>query len=145
MDLLVSEPAVAGQVDEQNQFLDSGRRSALSDVFGAFFSSRALIWVAGITTALGVGFFPGTSGLLYPHHLTAPYHLHILNLLISPIARWDSAWYLSIAKSGYALPYQTVFFPLYPGLLAAGSAVLGNGLDAPFGILLSCACAIGAL
>jgi Mannosyltransferase (PIG-V) len=119
--------------------------AALRDVLGAFFSSRALIWVAGIAAVLAVGLFPGDSGLLDPHHLTAPFHQRFLNILVSPATRWDSAWYLSIAKTGYVLSFQTVFFPLYPGLVATGGAVVGGGLDVVVGIALSCVCAIGAL
>ena len=62
-----------------------------------------------------IGFYPGAAALLDPHHLTAPFSQRLANVLVSPAARWDSAWYLSIAKTGYQLPYQTVFFPLYPG------------------------------
>ena len=47
-----------------------------------------------------------------------------LDSLLSPLARWDSTWYLGIADSGYSGP-STAFFPLYPllvrGLAAAGS------------------------
>jgi hypothetical protein len=146
MDSLVTEPLGGIEANECKEIsLDPGRRAALRDVFGAFFSSRALIWVVGVGTALTVGFFPGTSGLLDPHRLTVPFHQQFLNLLISPATRWDSAWYLSIAKTGYALPYQTVFFPLYPALLATGGSLVGSGLGAVIGILVSCACAIGAL
>jgi hypothetical protein len=125
--------------------LSDDRRAALRDVLGAYFSSRALVWVAGILAVLAVGFFPGGSGALDPHHLTAPFHQRLLNILISPATRWDSAWYLSIARTGYVFPFQTVFFPLYPGLIALGGAFLGHGLDAVVGIVVSCGCAIGAL
>ena len=125
--------------------LSDDRRAALRDALGAYFSSRALVWIAGILAVLAVGFFPGGSGALDPHHLTAPFHQRLLNVLISPATRRDSAWYLAIAKTGYALSYQTVFFPIYPGLIALGGGVVGSGLDAIVGIVVSCACAIGAL
>jgi Mannosyltransferase (PIG-V) len=139
---LVGRPEVGGLEDLS---LSEERRAALRAALGAFFSSRALVWVGGVAAVLTVGFFPGESGLLDPHHLTTPFHQHFLNVLISPATRWDSAWYLSIAKTGYVLSYQTVFFPLYPGLLAIGGAVVGSGFDVVLGIVLSCACAIGAL
>ena len=125
--------------------LDEERRAALRDTLGAFFSSRALVWIAGMATALAIGFYPGTSILLDPHHLTAPFHQEFLNVLVSPAARWDSAWYLSIAKTGYVLPYQSVFFPLYPALIAIGGVGVGSGLDIFVGIAVSIACSIGAL
>lgn len=125
--------------------LEGEGRTALLDTLGAFFSSRVLVWVVGVVAALLVGFFPGKTILLDPHQLTAPFHQHILNVLVSPAARWDSAWYLSIAKTGYVLPYQSVFFPLYPALIAVGGAGVGSGLDIVVGIVVSSACAIGAL
>lgn len=125
--------------------LSEERRTALRDVLGAFFSSRLLVWIVGVGAALAVGLYPGTSSLLDPHHLTAPFHQHFLNILISPAARWDSAWYLSIAKTGYSLSYQTVFFPLYPGLIRLGGDVVGGGLDLLVGIVISFACSVGAL
>jgi hypothetical protein len=124
--------------------LTEERQAALRDVLGAFFSSRLLVWLIGVLAVLVVGFYPGTSALLDPHHLTSPFHQRLLNILVSPATRWDSAWYLSIAKTGYVLSYQTVFFPLYPGLLAIGGAG-STGLELLVGIVVSFACAIGAL
>ncbi|MGA8745005.1 MAG: mannosyltransferase family protein [Solirubrobacterales bacterium] len=125
--------------------LDQEGRAALRDTLGAFFSSRVLIWVVGVAAALIIGLYPGTTILLDPHHLTAPFHQHFLNVLVSPAARWDSAWYLGIAKTGYVLPYQSVFFPLYPALIALGGAGVGAGLDLIVGIFVSVVCSIGAL
>jgi len=124
---------------------DEERRAAVRDILGAYFSSRMLVWIVGMATALAVGFYPGTTILLDPHHLTAPFHEHLINVLVSPAARWDSAWYLSIAKTGYVLPYQSVFFPIYPALVAIGGAGVGRGLDILVGIFISVVCSIGAL
>ena len=149
MDTLTTQPVdrIEGSPADGTPFLNEERRVAIRDVFGAYFSSRLLVWVAGILAVLAVGFFPGSSALLDPHHLTAPFHERILNILVSPAARWDSAWYLSIAKTGYSLSYQTVFFPLYPGLIRLGGDALGNGngADLLVGIAISVACALGAL
>ncbi|MDO8573359.1 MAG: mannosyltransferase family protein [Candidatus Daviesbacteria bacterium] len=52
--------------------------------------------------------------------------------LIDLHSRWDSIWYLDIAKNGYIFAGEEklsniVFFPLYPALIKAGSFVtLGN-------------------
>ncbi len=121
------------------------RRDALRDVLCAFLSSRMVVWAAGIAAVLLLGWRPGAVAQLDHAHLTMPFHQGVDNLLIAPGTRWDSAWYLSIAQSGYALSSQTVFFPLYPGLIALGGALLGHGLDAVVGIVVSCLCAIGAL
>ena len=49
------------------------------------------------------------------------------DVLLSPLARWDAVWYLSIAHSGYGhAAGPTAFFPLYP-LLVRGGAELGGG------------------
>ncbi len=147
MDAVTTQPVsdLAGLPVDDTAPLSDERRAAILDVLKAFFSSRVLLWLAGIVGVLAVGFYPGDFGVLDPHHLTAPFHQRIVNVLISPAARWDSAWYLSIAKSGYQLSYQTVFFPLYPGLIAIGGAAVGSGLDVIVGIVISCACAVGAL
>ncbi|HEX8959018.1 MAG TPA: mannosyltransferase family protein, partial [Solirubrobacterales bacterium] len=131
--------------DEPDVSLRDGRDVALREALAAFFSSRALIWVVGVLTVVAVGFFPGDSGSLDPSRLTTPFHVGVLDALVSPAARWDSAWYLAIAKTGYVFPSQTVFFPLFPGLMALGGVVVGNGLELVLGIFISCACAIGGL
>ena len=46
--------------------------------------------------------------------------------LLSPLARWDAAWYLRIADSGYAgSDVRAAFFPLYPLLVRAVAAPFG--------------------
>jgi Mannosyltransferase (PIG-V) len=127
--------------------LGGGRREALRDSLGAFFSSRALVWAAGIAAVVLLGWRPHTTALFDHAHLTAPFHQTLFNLLVSPATRWDSAWYLAVAKTGYVFSSQTVFFPLYPGLIAFGAALAGHGigLDLVLGILISVACALGAL
>ena len=49
------------------------------------------------------------------------------DVVLSPLARWDAAWYLNIASSGYGDDVaRTAFFPLYP-LLVRGAGELGGG------------------
>jgi hypothetical protein len=49
-------------------------------------------------------------------------------LLLSMWQRWDVNWYLSVAAGGYAnSSVRAAFFPLYPGLTAALTAVIGSG------------------
>ncbi len=125
--------------------MNDEQRDALRTVLGAFLSSRAVVWAAGIAAVLLFGWNPGAVVQFDHAHLTMPFHQTVGNLLIAPATRWDSAWYLSIARTGYVLSYQTVFFPLYPGLIALGGVFVGHGLDAVVGIAVSCACAVGAL
>jgi Mannosyltransferase (PIG-V) len=135
--------AAVGEVAELR--IGEERREALRDVLAAFFSSRAVVWAAGIVTVLLFGWKPGTVARLDPDHLTSPFPQTIGNLLVAPAMRWDSVWYLSIARTGYIHAARTVFFPLYPGLIALGDGLGGHSLSAVVGIALSCGCSIGAL
>ena len=50
--------------------------------------------------------------------------------LLAPLARWDAAWYLRIADSGYGdSEPRAAFFPLYP-LLVRSLGALGGGSPA---------------
>ncbi len=67
------------------------------------------------------------------------------DLLFTPLARWDSVWYLSIANLGYGgddSP-RTAFFPLFP-LLSRGVGELGGGSEAAV-LVGSYVVALGAL
>ncbi len=120
---------------------------ALRESGSALASSRAVVWAAGVATALVLG--PGklAANTFNHHHLATPFHDQVANVLLAPAARWDSVWFLGIARFGYHQADQTVFFPLYPGLVAAGGAIFGGGSAANLiaGAVLSCGCALGAL
>jgi hypothetical protein len=116
---------------------------ALRDTLKAFVSSRLLIWAAGIATALIVGVTTRRGMVLDPAGLTTPFTTKLPNVLLSPAARYDSVFYIGIAKVGYAQNVGTVFFPLYPLTVAI---VAETGLPpAIAGVLLSCGFAIVAL
>ncbi|HRQ40973.1 MAG TPA: mannosyltransferase family protein [Chloroflexota bacterium] len=72
---------------------------------------------------------------------TPPYHLRGLdNRLLDVLgSRWDTGFYVSIAEEGYfyeGVPLPSVaFFPLYPLLMRAVTAAVGDALVA--GILIS--------
>jgi mannosyltransferase PIG-V len=128
-------------------YLADEHRAALRESARAFLSSRALIWVVGVATILIAG--PGklAANSFNHHHLATPFDSTVANVLVGPAARWDSVWFLGVAHFGYYRPEQTVFFPLYPALMAAGGAVFGGGTGANLivAIVLSCGCALGAL
>jgi hypothetical protein len=63
--------------------------------------------------------------------------------LAAPFARWDSVWYLTLARDGYAAGPTTAFFPLYP-LLVSLAGALGPGLLVG-GVLVSLTCLAIAL
>jgi Mannosyltransferase (PIG-V) len=118
---------------------------ALRDPFWALLSSRFLIWTVGTATAVVLGLHAGSATAFDPRNIAAPFHSTIANVLVAPAARWDSTWYLGIAHSGYQHAAESVFFPLYPGLVALGSAPLGSASAVFVGILVSSACALAAL
>ncbi len=119
--------------------------TALRESFLALLTSRFLIWAVGMSTAVALGLHAGSATSFDPHRLASPFHSTIANVLVAPAARWDSTWYLGIAHVGYRHLTQTVFFPLYPGLIALGSFPLPSAYAVLVGILVSSACALAAL
>jgi hypothetical protein len=70
---------------------------------------------------------------------------------VTPLARWDSGWYISIAESGYQAPPTRVgmetnhaFFPLYPALMRAVAAATGLEVSRA-GAVVSALALLGAL
>ena len=90
--------------------------------------------LAGVLGVLTFGRAPDTQGY-DPLHLTAPSG-YFANLLVSPFARWDSVWYLTIAHGGYTHQLaRTEFFPVYPFLMRVLGFVISSNVVA--GILIS--------
>lgn len=117
--------------------------SARSVVWRALWTSRLVIWLVGTSAVLNVG-NSVNYGPLDPAGLTRPFG-YFMNLLVSPFARWDSVWYLAIARFGYqGQADRTVYFPLYPYLMRGLGWIVGSPLIA--GIVISLACfAVGLL
>lgn len=92
--------------------------AALRDTWRALWVSRLLVWVAGVGTVATLGFGP-TRGAFDPPGITRGFGW-LGNMLAAPAARWDSAWYLVIARYGYRpdlgayTSARDAFFPLYP-------------------------------
>ncbi len=98
-------------------------------------SSRLVVWLAGIFGALQIGAANGTSGY-DTAHLTAPFGNYLANAAVAPLARWDSVWYLTVARAGYAHQRdRMVYFPLYPLLIHVVGWVVRSELVA--GVLIS--------
>jgi hypothetical protein len=120
---------------------DPARALAVRDSWRALWSSRLLIWLAGLITLSTYGDGP-VRHAFNPAGLTRGMGW-LGNALAAPAARWDAAWYLVIARYGYRPdlgPYTSsrdAFFPLYPlGVRAIG--VIGVPLVLA-GVLLSTA------
>ncbi len=125
----------------------SAQAQALRDTLSLLISSRALVWIAGVSVVLLFGFGP-TRSAFHPPGLTAGFG-SVGDVLAAPAARWDAAWYLTIAHYGY-LPelgpftaQRAAFFPLYPLLIWAVSLVGLAGALA--GVIVSLAALLGAM
>ena len=119
------------------------RSQALRDAWGAFWSSRLLVWVAGMAAVLAFGWSEHNATKLDPLFLTLPFDDAFSNLLVAPGARFDSAWYLTIAQHGYDATGRAAFFPVLPALIR----LLADSVTAQVlaGIALSSLCGIGGL
>jgi hypothetical protein len=95
-------------------------RAELAPAAELFFWSRALIWAAA---ALAIAWLPARHGVDVGTGLWV---------------RWDSGWFLRIARHGYGSdpPFAAAFFPLYPGLIAIVGRALG-GRYALAGLLIA--------
>lgn len=114
--------------------------SASGVAWRALWTSRLVVLAAGVLAVLGIGDQPGAARHYDSAGLTRPFG-YFGNLLVSPLARWDSTWYLEIARSGYGHGGQaarTTFFPLYPLLVRSIGIVVGSELIA--GVLISVVC-----
>jgi hypothetical protein len=106
---------------------DPARVAAVRDSWRALWSSRLLVWVAGVSTLLAFGFGP-VRNAFNPPGMTRGFG-RLGDLLAAPAARWDASWYLVIAHYGYRpelgsfTSSRTAFFPLYPLGLRAVSDI----------------------
>jgi hypothetical protein len=97
---------------------DAGRMSAMRDAWRALWMSRLVVAAAGIGTVLAFGFGPSRR-VLDPPGLTRGLGW-LGDVLVAPVARWDSSWFLVVARYGYrpdlwpATSARTAYFPLYP-------------------------------
>jgi len=123
--------------------IKSGEIDGAGLALGAVFGTRLLIWAAAIATIALFGENAVARHVLDPSGVTPPIHSGVLNLLLSPAARWDSVWYLQIAAHGYFSPASANFYPLYPLLVGVGARLFDNAIVA--GIAISIGSAVVAL
>jgi hypothetical protein len=115
--------------------------------------ATATIWLA--ERGAIIGWWAGSRILVLGaafslHWLRAPrgyFGRHIFDHVLGPLEAWDGVWYRRVAEHGYLLvpghQSDPAFFPLYPMLLKASSAV-GISTTAA-GVVLSNALFLGAL
>jgi len=101
--------------------------AGLRAAWRATWSSRVIVVVAALTGLALLGEAPGW-GDYDPARLTQPFG-GVANVLVAPFARWDSVWFLAIARDGYAADgTRAAFFPLYPAAAALAGAPFGSAL-----------------
>jgi hypothetical protein len=133
-------PAILGAIDP-------AKALAIRAVWRALWTSRLLVWLAGIGAMLAFGFGP-VRNAFDPRGVTRGLG-SVGGLLAAPAARWDAAWYLVIAHYGYRpdlgafTSSRTAFFPLYPLGLGAFARLGVPPIAA--GVLLSVAALAFAL
>ena len=91
--------------------------AAMRDALIAFVVSRALVWMVAVLAVAVLGTDATSASAFGRPELTHPFG-EPLDTLFTPLARWDSVWYLGVAHDGYA-GASTAFFPLYPLLVRA--------------------------
>ena len=100
----------------------------MRDALRAFAWSRLAILAVAIFAALSAGAEDGRNATVFDKPaVTAPLG-GAADIVLTPLARWDSVWYLIVANHGYAgvdSP-RHAFFPLYP-LLVRGLGAFGGG------------------
>jgi hypothetical protein len=100
---------------------------ALRAAWSVSWSTRAAVLLVAVFAALSFG--PAAGGLAERNAATfdEPALTHAAaEPLLAPLARWDAAWYLRIADSGYAgSDARAAFFPLYPLLVRSVAAPFG--------------------
>jgi Mannosyltransferase (PIG-V) len=100
---------------------------ALRSAWSVFWTTRAAVLVVAVFAALSFG--PAMGGLAERNAEVFDEPALTRSLaepLLSPLARWDAAWYLRIAESGYGgSDVRAAFFPLYPLLVRAVAAPFG--------------------
>jgi mannosyltransferase PIG-V len=105
---------------------------ALRAAWSVFWTTRAAVLVVAVFAALSFG--PAAGGLAEENaeKFDEPGLTRSLaEPVLSPLARWDAAWYLRIAEGGYAgSDVRAAFFPLYPLLVRAVATPFGASPEA---------------
>lgn len=107
---------------------DPPRLQAARAAWLALWSSRLIVWAAGIAAGLTLSVKVGV-GAIDPQGLTRGLG-SVGEVLAGPAARWDAGWFLLIARHGYqpqlgaSSHARLAFYPLYPLLTRTVGLVL---------------------
>lgn len=101
--------------------------AGLRAAWRAAWTSRLVVVACALLGLALLGAAPGWEAY-DPAQLTAPFG-DAGDVLVAPFARWDSVWFLAIARDGYAPEAaRSAFFPLYPAAAAIVGAPLSSAL-----------------
>jgi Mannosyltransferase (PIG-V) len=113
----LSASGAARSAPESRAVLTVDQRAALAAAWRATWTSRLLVWAAGVLSVLQSAPQTVSTG----PSLARPFG-HLGTLLTAPASAWDAGNYLTIARYGYGLGrYLHAFFPLYPTLIRLGA------------------------
>src|SRR5436305_5815727 len=123
--------------------LDPARAEALRVATASVVWTRLLVLVVALVAVAVFGVDAGQARNFDVPGLTHPFG-GFPDGLRSPLARWDSVWYLGIAHSGYG-GASSAFFPLYPLLVRVAAAASAPGALLVAAYAVSLAALLGAL
>jgi Mannosyltransferase (PIG-V) len=108
---------------------DPDRLQAARSAWAALWLSRVLVWASGIAAGVAFSQARKASNVFNPRGLTSGLG-SVGEVLAGPAARWDAAYYLTIATRGYGnldspTNHRLAFFPLYPLLVKVLGVVTG--------------------
>lgn len=114
-------------------------------------TTRQRVFGLGLSWLAGVWIVAGISGRVLPGMSAGRPWSYDITKRVSPLARWDSGWYVDLAEAGYREPptgagqeSNHAFFPLYPALIRL--VVRATGLETSHaGNLVSAVAFLGAL
>jgi hypothetical protein len=106
---------------------------------GSVWSLREGRAITGAYAGRALRASPYSAEEIFPYRSIAPE----TNVFLSVWQRFDTNWYLEIARDGYVDAGSKVYFPLYPLLIRLVSALVGNAMLAA--LLVSNVALIGAL
>jgi hypothetical protein len=112
------------------------RMAAVRDCWRELWVSRVVVLLAGVSAVVAFGVGRARSAYV-PSGVVSGFGW-LGDLLAAPVARWDAAWYLVIARYGYRpgvgplAASRTAFFPLYPlgvrGISQLGAPPIAAGV-----------------
>lgn len=121
-DALASMTVVAETGETAQRAHVSERWRVVSVAIGLWLASR----IALVAVTYFAATFPTSGRHVASGPITTGFSSVTPHMMLQEWLRYDGLWYLNIAHMGYWNAQSTVFFPLYPALIAALTFVLGE-------------------